>query len=57
MVTAQILEWNRDEKVSFIAERLMKLPERRCYLQLPGQEGFEYEVEWVDRPDLLVQEK
>jgi hypothetical protein len=47
-ITSGVLEWSREEKVSLLAEKLMRLPERHCYLQLPGREAFEHEVEQVD---------
>jgi len=47
-VTAQILEWSREERVSFLAAELMNLPNRHCWIKLPGQEAFEQEVEWTE---------
>jgi hypothetical protein len=47
-VTRQILEYTREERISFLAETLMKLPERHCVIKLPGQGAFEHEVELVE---------
>jgi len=62
LVTAGVIEWSREEKISLLAEKLMRLRERHYYLQLPGGEAFEHEVEYVadylpESPYVLEYEK
>ena len=50
-------EWNREEKVSKLAERLLSLQRRQCHVKLPDQ-AFEYTVPWVKeyllKPDSVL---